>query len=290
VTKKKQSLVVKKSNSLIDASFQLNLNETRLLLCCAAQIRPKQKPDEMYFIDAKLFSELFDLEIDGVYKAMRTAMNRLGERWATVPDDNGHPKEIRWIITKQYFEKRGTVGLAFHPDMLPYISELHKHFTQYDIKHISKMKSNYGPYFYELLTKRRDLRKQYFSLEFIRTKFALGNKYEVWKDLRRNVIEPAINDINCEGGEFTASYKPIKEGRSVVGIEVTYSPRHKSLPLLDQEGKPVVETPVQAEWEKYRYRSAAEYREALELAEKYNFDPTDINAYLKAKIEHSRKS
>jgi len=42
-------MIVKKSNELIDAGFELSLNESRLILYCVAQILPKQpiKPDEI---------------------------------------------------------------------------------------------------------------------------------------------------------------------------------------------------------------------------------------------------
>ena len=222
--KDKKPLVIQKSNTLIDASFSLTLYESRVLLCCVAQIKPKKKADEMYFLDARRFSELFDLPIDGVYSKLRKAMNSLAERWVRISDENGHPKDIHWIITKQYFDSKGVVGLAFHPEMLPYISELQKHFTQYDIKNISRMRSNYGPMFYELISKRRDLNKQEFSLDFLRTKLRLEDKYCSWKDFKRNVIEPALRDLNAEQGEFKATYKPIKDGRAYVAVVIHYAP------------------------------------------------------------------
>ncbi|QCF28123.1 replication initiation protein [Hydrocarboniclastica marina] len=284
-----RKLIVKKSNELIDAGFELTLNESRIILYCVSQILPKQpiKADEMYFVHAKAFSELFHLDLAGVYKTLKKAMLKLGERWATVTDKNGDPKEIRWIITRQYFENQGVLGLQFHPDMLPYISELKKHFTQYDIKFISRMSSAYGIPIYELLTKRRDLKKQSFSIDALKQKLKLEGRYPAWRDFKRYVLEPAIRDLNNEYGEFKASYETIKEGRAITAVTFKYEPRRKSLPLWDREGNPAVEKPKKS-WEEYGYRSDSEYREALELAKRYDFDVNNVSEFLKARVQAQR--
>ena len=285
-----KKMIVKKSNELIDAGFELSLNESRLILYCVAQILPKQpiKPDEMYFVDAKNFSELFHLDIAGVYKTLKNAMHKLGDRWATVIDKNGDPKEIRWIISRQYFENQGVLGIQFHPEMLPYVSALKKHFTQYDIKFISRMKSSYGIPIYELLTKRRDLTEQTFTIDVLKRKLKLEGRYTAWRDFKRYVIEPAMNDLNNEFGEFDATYKTVKEGRAIVAVTFHYKPRNKSIPLFDKQGNPGSEVP-QKRWEQYGYRSAFEFREALELSETHDFDLTDAKEFLKARGKPANK-
>lgn len=269
-------MIVKKANSLIDAQFDLTLNESRLLLFCVAQIEPRKKIDhsEMFYIDAKTFAETFELDVEGVYKMMKRSMNRLAERWVTIITEEGESKDIRWIISKQYFSRQGRIGLQFHYDMLPYISELTKRFTQYNLSYVRKMTSSYGIPMYELLTKRKDLVCQRFSLEFLRRKLRLGNKYSEWRDLRRNVIEPAIKDLNNEYGEFVASYEAVKEGREVVAVDIMYRPREskpaskpKAAALLHEKSES-----NEAQWGSYGYRTHREYLDAVKLREKVEFN------------------
>lgn len=286
---KKPPMIVKKANSLIDAEFDLTLNESRLLLYCVAQIEPKKKiePDQMFYIDAKSFAEAFELDIEGVYKTMKRSMNRLAERWVTIQTEEGERKEIRWIISKQYFARQGRIGLQFHYDMLPYISELTKRFTQYNLSYVRKMTSSYGIPMYELLTKRKDLVRQRFSLEFLRQKLCLDNKYAEWRDFRRNVIEPAIKDLNNDSGEFLASYEPVKEGREVVAVDISYHPREKPTVSKPQakpgnKAKSQEHATEEAEWQKFGYRTPREYRDALVLRDKVEFNVESAVEYHRA--------
>ena len=58
------------------------------------------------------------------------------------------------------------------------------------------MTSTYAIRFYELMMQYRSTGKREISLEDIRWMFQLQNKYPVWADLKRWVIDQATKEIN----------------------------------------------------------------------------------------------
>lgn len=295
----KNSLIVKKSNELVEAQFRLPVVQQRLLLLIIAQIKPKVPilEKEWYYVDAGLYSSIFEVDRGGAYKSIAKAADDLAEQWATLLDENGHPKQVRWIISKQYFKNEGRVGFQFHPSIIPFISNLHGRFTLYAIKNISQMKTSYGIPFYELISRRRDKSSQYFPLSTLRQKFGLEHTYCDWRDFKKRVIEPAMKDLNTEKGEFNVSWEPVVQGKKVQGVNVSYAPKQKTL----TKKKAKVETTKQTrrsqagaevefspDWMEYGYLTHAEYLDAKRLAKKRDFDITNYDEYKRARALHEQ--
>lgn len=304
----KKSLIVKKSNELVEAQFRLPVVQQRLLLLIIAQIKPKVpiSEKEWYYVDAGLYSSVFELERDGAYKSIAKATDDLAEQWATLLDENGHPKQVRWVISKQYFKNEGRVGFQFHPSVIPFISDLHGRFTLYNIKYISQMKTLYGIPMYELISRRRDKSMQYFPLDTLRKKFGLESKNLEWRDFKRNVIEPAMKDLNTEKGEFDVSWEPVTHGKKVQGINVSYA--QKQHVLDEKRGKPPAKRTQKSKankpasqtardeagegftpaWAEYGYLTPAEFLDAKRLARQLNFDVTDYEEYKIARAFYNK--
>jgi len=157
-TQSKARLVVQKSNELITAQYRLPLVQQRLLLLLISQIEPKKAitADDWFYVDVELYAEVFDLDINGAYKSVGKAVHDLAEQWALLEDNEGQRTEVRWIGAKRYLKRSGRVGVKFNSDMIPYISDLHGRFTQYELRHIGQMKSAWGIPFYEMLSRWRN--------------------------------------------------------------------------------------------------------------------------------------
>ncbi|HEY2757844.1 MAG TPA: replication initiation protein [Pseudolabrys sp.] len=56
-------------------------------------------------------------------------------------------------------------------------------------------------------------------------KTAMSQSYEVWRDLRRFVVDPAIGEINEHGDEggFFVAYEGLREGKAFTKIKFTLS-------------------------------------------------------------------
>jgi plasmid replication initiation protein len=304
-TQSNSRLVVQKSNELITAQYRLPLVQQRLLLLLISQIEPKRAitADDWFYVDVELYAEVFDLDINGAYKAVGKAVHDLAEQWALLEDNDGQRTEVRWIGAKRYLKRSGRVGVKFNSDMIPYISDLHGRFTQYELRHIGQMKSAWGIPFYEMLSRWRNKTMQYFPLEALREKFLLQNKYPNWRDFKRYVIEYAMTDLNTPKSEFEVNWEPVYGGNKVIGINVFYKPKQAVLDERKQiesekraKRKPKAKDTSQEsnksrqnqEWEKYGYLLEHEWRDALRLSKEIDFDITSYEEYQMAKEKEKR--
>jgi plasmid replication initiation protein len=216
-------LEVWQSNRLVEASQTLTLNEKRLVLAAAALHDPR-KPlpaKGTVTLHAEDFAEVFGIEARGhVYEALEDAARRLGNRWIrTIYTRQGKAAErnVRWVWLVEYRKGEGSVVLGFSPGVAPYLTMLHTEFTRFKLKQIGQIGSFYGVRLYELCCQFRKAGERTISLERLRDMLDLGSKYANIKDLRRRVIDPAIDEINRHT-DLRAKVTALRRGRKVIGF------------------------------------------------------------------------
>lgn len=233
-------LTVVKSNHIVRASYELTLNEQRLILLCIAKVKRSDIDAQTVFeITVSEFADQFDLSITSSYKQLREATERLYERSVLINTPTAIEQiesekklesiKTRWVSNVRYLEGQGGVNIQFSPIIIPYISKLHSEFTIYNLKYIAKMSSNYSIRIYELLAQWISVGKLSISIEQLREILCLEYKYKAVKDFRARVIAPAVNEINATS-DLDITYEPYKEGRSIKGFNFTL--RRKSKPKV----------------------------------------------------------
>ena len=74
-----------------------------------------------------------------------------------------------------------------------------------------------------------------FTIDWLREKFQLMDKYERMVNFKRDVIDPAVKEIN-ETSNVSITYEQIKKGRNIVALRFIYSIKHdKKLPKGEPE-------------------------------------------------------
>lgn len=229
--------MVYKSNSLVEASYRLSVAEQRIVLACISQV-PHGEPvtDEiMYSVSAQDIAELSETNSRTACRDLQEAALRLKRREVRIEKEangNGKRKKVLicgWVQTIMYIENEGRVSLRFNKDMLPYLTELSTQFTKYRLKAVAKMDSSYAVRLYELLVQWQGIGKREVSLEWLRETFQLGDKYPAIKDLKKRVIDPAVDQIN-EHSDLTASYEQRKTGRNVTHLIFSFAPKEEPKP------------------------------------------------------------
>lgn len=219
------NLIVYKDNQLVEASYKLTLIEQRLMIYCISKLNP-EKPEREQIIRVEDFIKQFsDVDKKSAYNQIKQAINLLGERWIKVKDPK-FVEEFRWISAKKYYSDEGSASISFSPEVMPYLCQLEKQFTKYQLRNISAFKRVYSIRLYELLTQYRTLKSRIISVLDLRVAFQLDNKFKVWKDLNKNVISPSVLEIN-EKSDLLIEYKLIKKGRAVDSIEFSIQEKSK---------------------------------------------------------------
>ncbi|MDV4244209.1 replication initiation protein RepM [Acinetobacter baumannii] len=239
----KNDLVVK-DNALINASYNLEVTEQRLILLSIIRARETGQgisSDSKLEIHASDYAARFDVTKEAAYNALKNAVNNLFERKFSFKElHKDTNKEIvvksRWVSRIAYVDDLAILEVTFAPDVVPLITRLEKHFTSYQLKQVAQLTSKYAIRLYELLIAWRGLGKTpVISLSEFREKLGLDiNEYKKMINFKNRVLEPAIKQIN-ELTDIYVKYEQYKTGRSISGLSFTFKQNKTESLIQDKD-------------------------------------------------------
>lgn len=149
--------LIVKDNALINASYNLDLVEQRLILLAIIEARESGKginANDPLTIHAESYINHFDVLKNGAYQALKEACKDLFARQFSYQEQRG--KGIahitsRWVSQIAYIEKTASVELIFSPAIIPLITRLEKQFTSYELEQVKGLSTGYSIRLYELL-------------------------------------------------------------------------------------------------------------------------------------------
>lgn len=220
----KDSRLVVKDNSLIDASFNLSLVEQRLMLMAIVEARELDKltPDTPIEVKATAYREQYKTDKSESYKQLADATKQLFNRQFSYLDKYKGEDCItvaRWVNRASYLNDNGTVVLYMSSEVISMISRLEANFTQYLLEQVSNFKSKYSIRLYELLIKYRDIgNSKKYAIDELRNKLGLeDNEYKLNAVFKRDVLDKAIKEIT-DKADIQIKYEQFKEGRVISHI------------------------------------------------------------------------
>lgn len=237
------SAQVYKANALVEASYRLSLYEQRIVLACIAQVR-RDEPltdQQLYTVSAQQIADMTGTKLGTAYQNLKAASERLFERRVTLHEapngkEGGKVRLTRWVQEVVYQEAQGTVALRFSQPMVPYLSQLTAQFTRYALADVAKMTSAHAIRLYELLAQWRDAGEREVSVEWLREALQLEDRYGNIRDLKRRVIEPAVEQIN-ELSPMWVKWDQRKTGRRVSHLVFTFGEKPQEKPQKRRKGK-----------------------------------------------------
>ena len=222
----KNSLIVK-DNALINASYNLELTEQRLIMLAIINARESGQgitADSKLEIHASDYAKLFNVSIDASYKALREAVNNLFNRQFSYTAEYKRTGKTgivrsRWVSRIFYVDDLALLEITFAPDVVPLITRLEEHFTSYQAKQVAHLTSKYATRLYELLIAWREVGKvpQIEISEFRNRLGLLDDEYTAMHNFKKRVLEPSIQQIN-EHTDITVTYEQHKKGRLISGF------------------------------------------------------------------------
>ena len=238
------SKLVVKDNALMNASYNLDLVEQRLILLAIVEARESGKginANDPLTVHAESYINQFGVARQTAYQALKDACDNLFARQFSYQEINerGNTENVRsrWVSEVRYVDAEATVKLIFAPVVIPLITRLEERFTQYEMKQISELSTGYAIRLYELLICWRTTGKTpVIELPDFRQKMGvLDSEYQRMHDLKKRVLEPSIKQIN-EHTDITATYEQHKKGRIISGFSFKF--RQKQQPKIEAKRDP----------------------------------------------------
>ena len=222
----KNGLVVK-DNALINASYNLELTEQRLIMLAIINARESGQgitADSKLEIHASDYAKLFNVSLDASYKALREAVNNLFNRQFSYTAEYKRTGKIgvvrsRWVSRIFYVDDLALLEITFAPDVVPLVTRLEEHFTSYQAIQVAHLTSKYAVRLYELLIAWREAGKvpPIEISEFRNRLGLLDDEYTAMHNFKKRVLEPSIQQIN-EHTDITVTYEQHKKGRTISGF------------------------------------------------------------------------
>lgn len=218
--------LVTKDNSLIGASYSLGVVEQRLIFLAIIEAREQKTLIEaggLLRIYAQSYAKQFNVEKHTSYEAMKRAVEGLyeaGFAYSKVDERSGKigNYKSRWVDKIGYIDDLGCVELVFASDVIPLITRLEARYTEYELKQVVGLQSEYAIRLYELIIQWRSVgTTSQISLVELREKLGLVDEYQRIEAFKRRVLDLAITQIN-EHTDITSEYEQHKQGRVITGF------------------------------------------------------------------------
>lgn len=226
----KTELIVK-DNALINASYNLDLVEQRLILLAIVEARESGKginANDPLTVHAESYINQFSVHRNTAYQALKDACDDLFARQFSYQSISEKGNIInhksRWVSEVAYIDNEAVVRLIFAPAIVPLITKLEEQFTKYEIQQISNLTSAYAVRLYEILIAWRSTRKTpLITMHDFRKKIGvLDTEYKRMYDFKKYVLNIALKQVN-EHTDIIVKVEQHKTGRSISGFSFSFT-------------------------------------------------------------------
>ena len=209
-------------NKLIEARYNLSLQEKRIILWLSSQMKSDDEDFKDYKLPVRDFAKMANITNKKLYEEIMEITEKLMKRVMKIRDvKTNRTIQVSWLSSAEYIHNEGCVLLCFDPKLKLYLLNLKQEFTKISLSDLFELKSIYSVRIFELLVQYESIGKRIITLFDLRSYCGINEKeYSDYFDLKRFSIERAKTEINNKT-EYEIDYKEIKEARKVIALEWT---------------------------------------------------------------------
>lgn len=219
IVQKKADKKVYKTNEFIQkARFDLTLTQQKLILYAISKINKSSENFEKIKINLKEFQDICNVTHNN-YTGLKQDLTDINKKcwWVTVKDENNMVADclVQWFSFIKVYKDTSVIELEFHQVLKPYLLELSDRFyTSYELQNVLSFKSAYSIRLYELFKSLSNNESWFFTVDSLKEYLNCQEKYSVFKDFRKWVLDPSLKEINHYSDLFI-TYKTEKNGRKI---------------------------------------------------------------------------
>ena len=243
-TKKNKEISISKSNTLIEAGFDLTLAEHDLMTLAINKLHKQATGNHEVFITAQEFAVANNISETHAYQQLKSTADKLMERHlkfplyidldkkqnkeanavCVVPPKHGRyetvPTKHNWLQSVGYMESNGFIYLLFTDPIRFLIDKTGDAYTTYNFTNTIEMTTFGGKRLYEMVCKWKDLGKtKLMYIDEWKDFFGVADKYPRTAEFKRWVLLPTIAEVNAQG-DFRISLNQEKIGRTITHFQI----------------------------------------------------------------------
>ena len=225
----KEYIVTKSNYFIMNSSYDLSLEEQKIILTLASMVHPNDEEFKPYKFKIVEFMQLLGVEDKSKYIEIPKLTKELMKKVFEIKEDKALI-QTAWLSGAKYEKGSGMVELTFSPYLKPYMLKLNTMFTQYKLGNILSMKSKYSPRIYELLKCNEFKKQSYLEIEVeeLRKLLKADTIYPKYNDFKRYIIERTQKELK-KISDISFDFEEIKTGRKVTSLRFYIHPNKKNI-------------------------------------------------------------
>ena len=227
-------------NSLITSIAKMDKTPLKMFELAVSCINTEEPPKDntVYLSKADLFAffKVSDNDKHSRFKQAVRAMQK--EAYFEIKEEAGKGFKFKSIVPIPYVEwtdYHDEVKIEFHREIMPYLINLKKNFTQHSLSDLAELNSKYSIILYRWLSMNYNQYEHYsakggrraeqvesyrnpsISIKELRIMTDTVNDYERFQSLETWILKKPLEEINAHTS-FNVTYDKIKKGRSIDSI------------------------------------------------------------------------
>ena len=216
--------LVYQHNKLVEAKYDLTLQEKRVLLWCLNEI-PQSFIEKkgLFFptinIPVDKFCELVDADKKTGYSALKAVAKRLRSRTLVIEHIGSKDfAVVGWVDRIEYYDKKGFLSVDLSRFLMDFLIDLKSNYTSISLSQTLGLSSFYAIRMFELLKQYEKIGTRKISVEELRGYLGIANnKIKTYNDFKKIVLEIAQKEIN-EKTDIEFSFKEAKTSRKITDL------------------------------------------------------------------------
>jgi plasmid replication initiation protein len=217
--------VVKHNDIIQRARFSLTKREQRIVLYLVSKITESDGEVPKIKLKIKEFCDVCGIGYKENISEIKEVVQKLRDKsmWVTMP--NGDEVLMAWLSSARIMTKNGTISVRLQEDMAPYLIQLSKDFTKYELVNILVMDSQYSIRFYELFKSHQFQHIITYHVDDLK-RMLMAESYKDYRDFKKRILDVAIAEINKLSDIDVTWEVSAREGRKIT--ELTFRIKRKA--------------------------------------------------------------